>query len=171
MSLYIEWLNQIKEKSNESWLTDSQKKIYNLILNKWQAQPFICLYGKQGVGKSFLAHILAKEHNYFYSQEINSVPSHIAQVILDDAHYDRFIRTEALKREIGRVILISTNPAFEEAMPKIELEINDKDICQFQASLSKYCNISFLYTIPEGNSFTEILLREIVARGEKGHVN
>jgi hypothetical protein len=169
MSLYIEWLNRIKEKSSESWLTDSQKKAYDLVLTKWHSQPFINLYGTSGVGKTFIAHILVKEHTYFYSQDINNVSPKIPQVIVDDAQYDRSIRIKAHQLELGRILLISTAPVSEEAMPKLKLELEDKDLLHFQACLAKYCDITFLYTIPEGHSFSDILLKEIIARGEKQH--
>lgn len=166
MSLYIEWLNLIKEKSNESWLTGSQSKLYNLILNKWHSQPFINIYGNQGVGKTFLAHILAKEHSYFYAQDTKLIPPNLPQVILDDTKYDRNIRITAHNFAIGRIILISNRPVPEEAMPKLKLEINDHDLFHFQACLAKYSNITFIKTTPKGYSYTEMLLKEIIARGE-----
>jgi hypothetical protein len=171
MSLYIEWLNTIKEKSQGNWLTESQKHIYDGILKKWRAQPFINLYGDEGMGKTFICQILAKENGYFFTHDITNASSNCPQVIIDDAIYDRVMRTKASQLGIGRVLLISTIPVLEEAMPKVKLELGAKDIIQFQANLAKFCNITFLHTVPSGTNLTQILLRELIARGEMQHVN
>ena len=171
MSLYIEWMNTIKEKSQESWLTDSQKHIYDAILKKWRAQPFINLYGDEGIGKTFVCQILAKENGYGYFQNISDASHDCPQVIIDDAVYDRVLRTRARELGLGRVLLISTSPVFEEALPKIKLVLGEKDVIQFQANLDKFCNITFIHTIPSGTNFTQILLKELIARGEMQHVN
>jgi len=58
MSLYIEWLNQIKLKADYEWLTKNQRKAFDDIVERWPAEVFLCLYGPPGCGKSFIARLL-----------------------------------------------------------------------------------------------------------------
>jgi len=51
-------------------------------------------------------------------------------------------------------------------MPKVALELNDKDVRQFLATLSNHCGIVFTQTIPEGKDLAEIIRKEVIMRGE-----
>ena len=57
MSLYVRWINLIKEKADETWLTDRQRKVYEAILTRWRSAPFVNLYGPPGAGKTFIARL------------------------------------------------------------------------------------------------------------------
>jgi cytidylate kinase len=165
MSLYIAWINLMKEKADETWLTDSQREVYESILSRWKSSPFINLYGPPGSGKTFVARILAKKHSYAYTHDLKQAPKGAAQVILDNAQYTRMMRPVARQLGLRRVLLIARS-AVAEAMPRVNLELNDKDVRQFQAALSNHCNIIFTQTIPEGLDLAEIIRREVIARGE-----
>jgi MoxR-like ATPase len=165
MSLYVAWINLIKEKADETWPTDSQCEVYERILSRWRSSPFINLHGPPGSGKTFIARLLAKKHGYAYTHELEQAPKHAAQVILDNAQYTRMMRPIARGLGLERVLLI-TRSAVSEAMPKVNLELNDKDVRQFQAALFNHCNIVFTQTIPEGRDLAEIIRREVIARGE-----
>jgi len=165
MSLYLMWINLIKEKANEEWLTKSQREVYRAILERWQSQPFVNLYGHRGVGKTFLAHLLAKHHGYVYVHDLAQAPHNAPHVILDDANYNRALRPLARTLGLGRVLLITETP-IREAMPKVELALDPHDVGQFCANLSERCGISLIYTLPEGTDLGEILRREVIARGE-----
>ncbi len=64
MSLYVEWVNQIKAKATSAWLTKGQRTAFESIVTKWQSHPFVCLYGPPGCGKSFIARLLSSEQGY-----------------------------------------------------------------------------------------------------------
>ena len=169
MSLYVRWVNLIKEKADASWLTDSQRAVYERLLSSWQSQPFVNLYGPSGSGKSFLARILARYHAYAYVQQLEEAPHGAAQVVFDDAEYSRMLRPAARSLALGRVILV-TQHAIGEAMPKAELKLSMHDVRQFCATLSDRCGITFIQTIPESEDLGEVLRQEVIARGE-AHVH
>ncbi|MFW6116685.1 MAG: hypothetical protein ACOC6F_03065 [bacterium] len=165
MSLYIEWINRIKEKADEEWLTDSQREVYESILSHWKAHPFVNLCGPSGSGRTFIARLLAKEHGYAYTHDIEEAPPDAAEVIVDDAQYSRTMRLVARAKGLGRVLLITSRPV-REAMPRVELELDDKDVRQFQAVLANHCDIVFKETIPQGVDLAEIIREEVIERGE-----
>jgi hypothetical protein len=165
MSLYIEWINLIKERADEEWLTDSQREVYERILSHWEAHPFVNLYGPSGSGRSFIARLLTKEHGYAYTHDIEEAPPDAAQVIVDDAQYSRTMRLVARANGLGRVLLITSRPV-REAMPKVKLELDDRDVRQFQARLANHGDIVFKETIPRGVDLAEIIRKEVIERGE-----
>lgn len=164
MSLYVTWINLIKEKAEEAWLTDSQREVYELILSRWKASPFVNLYGPSGSGKTFIARLLAKKRGYAYTHDLEHAPKDAAQVILDNVQYTRMMRPAARELNLGRVLLV-TRRAVPEAMPQVNLELNDKDIRQFQATLYSQCDIVFTQTVPEGHDLGQIIRKEAIARG------
>ena len=165
MSIYTTWINSIKEKADEIWLTDHQRKVYEDILSRWRAAPFVNLHGPAGSGKTFVARLLAKKHGYFYTFDLEEAPEGMSQVILDDAEYSRMLRPLARSRSLGRVLLI-TRTAVKEAMPQALLKLDAKDVRRFQRVLSDYCGIVLTETIPEGTDLTQILHTEVIKRGE-----
>lgn len=165
MSLYVSWVNRIKEKADDSWLTDSQREVYERILSRWQAHSFINLYGASGSGRTFVARLLAKKHGYAYTHDMEEAPEEASQVIVDDAHYSRAMRLIARGKNLGRVLLITSRPV-QEAMPKVKLELDEKDVRQFQATLAHECDIVFTETIPQGVDLSDIIRKEVVEQGE-----
>lgn len=164
MSLYVEWLNLIKEKATSAWLTDGQRAAYEQVISRWQGTNFVNLVGPPGSGKTFLARILAKEHAYFYTHDLQSVPECTANIILDDASYTRLLRATAQVRRLGRVILVSRLPV-SDPMPQAVIALGDADVRQFQHNLFKHCRIQFVHTIPSGTDLSALLRAELVARG------
>jgi ABC-type taurine transport system ATPase subunit len=170
MSLYTTWINLIKEGADEDWLTDSQRQVFESVLLRWKSAQFVNLHGPSGSGKTFIARLLAKEHGYAYVHDLKQSPVGAAQAILDNAQYTRMLRPLARERGLGRVLMV-TRTSIPEAMPKVNLELDDRDVRQFQAGLSKHCGIVFTKTIPQGLDLAEIIRKEVIQRGGEFHVH
>jgi len=166
MSLYVRWLNMIKEHADEAWLTDSQRSAYRDLLERWRAAPFVNLYGPQGSGKSFLAGLLVKHHGYAYVFDLADAPDGAPQVIVDDAVYHRALRPLAREKGLGRVLLVTRQP-IREAMARRQLTLNARDMDQFRTTLSERLAIRFVKTTPKGTDLARALRQEIIARGEQ----
>lgn len=164
MSLYVEWVNLIKERATASWLTDNQRTAYEQILKQWPAVPFVNLLGPPGCGKSFVARILVKEHGYIYTHDLQAAPEHAANVIVDDAEYTRLMRPTAQMLGLGRVIVITCTPV-RDPMPRAEIRLADKDVRQALHNLYTHCGIQFLATTPTGTDLSQIIRTEVIAKG------
>ncbi len=169
MSLYVQWLNLIKERATAEWLTVSQKVAYDRILTRWQGASFVNVHGPPGCGKSFLARILANEHGYIYTHDLSCVPESSDNVIVDNADYTRLMRPMKKKLGLGRVILV-TSTAVRDPMPRAEIKLTEKDVKQALHNLYKYCGVSFTKTDPHGPDLARIIRAEVVARGGAANV-
>ena len=165
MSLYVEWLNNIKAKALYDWLTDSQRKAYDQIVSKWKGSTFICLFGPQGCGKSFLARLLVREKGYTYENEIQNVEPGTPKVIIDGEEYSRLMRPIVMLNEIKRVVVIMRRSP-KDPMPSVEIILTEHDIKQFQHNLTKHGVITSFVTDAEGTDLGQILRKEAIARGE-----
>jgi hypothetical protein len=164
MSLYVQWTNCIKERAETSWLTERQQEVYDSLLNHWHNHSFVNLYGDPGSGKTFIARLLVKTHDYAYTHDLQEAPTNAPNVALDNAKYTRMLRPRARSKGLGRILLI-TRQRITEAMPCLQLELTEKDVLQFQAVLAKYCNITFTKTTPRGVNLSSILYEEVIQRG------
>lgn len=165
MSLYIQWLNLIKERSTSEWLTHNQREVYERLLKDFHSHAFVNIFGPSGSGKTFLARILAKEEGYLYVQDLEEVGEEGLQVVLDNASYDRMLRVTRRIGNMGRVTLLTRQPV-REAMPRLELTLDDRDVRQFMQNLHDHCDIVFLKTMPEDHDLGKLLRDELVARGK-----
>jgi ABC-type phosphate transport system ATPase subunit len=165
MSLYIEWINRIKTQATAEWLTDGQRAVYDSILGRWQAKPFVCLCGPSGCGKSFIARLLARDKGYVYVHELQAAEPGSSQVIVDDAAYTRLIRPIARELRLGRVILVMRQPP-PDPMPHAEVSLGTRDVGQFRRNLYRHQVLSEFLTEAEGTDLEKILRDEAVRRGE-----
>jgi ABC-type cobalamin/Fe3+-siderophores transport system ATPase subunit len=164
MSLYVQWINLIKEKATLEWLTDSQRATYDRILSQWLGAPFVNLCGPPGCGKSFIARLLSKYEGYIYTQDLQTVEHGVANAVLDNAQYTRTMRPTVSLIEIGRVILV-TRRRVSDPMSVAEIDLTEKDVRQFLHNLYTQCGISFTATKPEGTDLARILRAEVIAKG------
>lgn len=165
MSLYVQWINLIKERATPDWLTDSQRVAYEKILRQWHGAPFVNLCGPAGCGKSFVARILVKEQDYIYTHDLQTAPQGAANVILDDAEYTRLMRPTAQLLNLGRVILVTRTPV-HDPMPRADIRLVERDVGQFLHNLYTHCGISFVASDPKGTDLSQIIRAEVIARGE-----
>jgi len=164
MSLYVEWLNQIKLKADYEWLTKSQRKAFNDIVERWPAEVFLCLYGPQGCGKSFIARLLVKLHGYVYTNELKDLEPGPELVVVDGEEYNRLMRPRAQMLPLKRVVILMRRPP-RDPMPKIEVSLDEHDVKQFQHNIIKYGVLQSFKTEVDGTDLGEILHAEAIIRG------
>jgi len=137
--------NQIKLRSNLSWLMPSQSAVYNELL------PFldgfhrvINLYGIQGVGKTFLAHILCKEGLADYAPSPDLIRPAEHPLIIDNAPFERTavrgMRNQMRRHNLRQVILITRYRA-EDTIPSFILSTTPDDIRYFRANLFQHLDL------------------------------
>lgn len=164
MSLYVDWLNQIKLRSNADWLTDAQRSAYDSLLKRWKASTFVCLSGEPGSGKSFIARLLTKAEGFTYVTSLRDAPQG-AQVIVDGEDYMRRMRPVAYLLGLSRVIVVMRRPPIDP-MPIADVVLTTRDVFQFQHNLTKHGILASFRTVATGTDLGEILRAEAIARGD-----
>jgi len=164
MSLYVEWLNQIKLKADYEWLTKNQRKAFDDIVERWPAEVFLCLYGSPGCGKSFIARLLVKMHGYIYTNELKDLEPGPQLVVVDGEEYNRLMRPRAQMLGLKRVVILMRRPP-RDPMPKIELALDEHDVRQFQRNIIKYGVLQSFKTDTDSKDLGEILRGEAIIRG------
>jgi len=164
MSLYVEWLNQIKLKADYEWLTKNQRKAFDDIVERWPAEVFLCLYGPPGCGKSFIARLLVKMHGYVYTNELKDLEPGPQLVVVDGEEYNRLMRPRAQMLGLKRVVILMRRPP-RDPMPKIELALDEHDVRQFQRNIIKYGVLQSFKTDTDSKDLGEILRGEAITRG------
>jgi len=164
MSLYVEWLNQIKLKADYEWLTTNQRKAFDDIVARWPAEIFLCVYGPPGCGKSFIARLLVKIHGYIYTNELKTLEPGPQLVVVDGEEYNRLMRPRAQILHLNRVVILMRRPP-RDPMPKIEVAIDEHNVNQFQHNITKYGILQSFRTKVDGTDLGEILRAEAIIRG------
>jgi len=137
--------NQIKALSDASWLFPSQSAVYQELL------PFlggfhrvVNLYGLQGVGKTFLAHILCKESHVEYVASPDLLRPADRPLVIDNAPFERTavrgMRNQMRKFDLQQVILI-TRYRVEDSVPAFALSLTPDDVRCFRANLFRYLDL------------------------------
>jgi len=164
MSLYVDWLNQIKLKADYEWLTQNQRKAFNDIVERWPAEVFLCLFGPPGCGKSFIARLLVKIQGYVYTNELKTLEPGPQFVVVDGEEYNRLMRPIAQMLRLKRVVILMRRPP-RDPMPKIEIDLDEHDVKQFQRNLIKYGVLQSFKAEIGGKDLGEILRTEAILRG------
>ncbi|MBL7209207.1 MAG: hypothetical protein ISS52_03840 [Dehalococcoidia bacterium] len=164
MSMYVEWLNQIKLKADSAWLTDAQKTAYGDVLERWPAQVFVCLCGPPGSGKSFIGRLLAKEHGFIYANELKEVEPGPHLVVIDGEDYSRLMRPAVRLLGLKRVVVLMRQPP-QDPMPRAEIALTEHDVRQFQHNITKHAVLQSFKTNVDGTDLRQILRAEAIERG------
>ena len=135
MSVYIDILNQIKEKYTYDWLMPSQSAIYDMI-NNFIGPPhkIINVYGKEGSGKTFLGWVLNQKGIGKYFPSLDDLTDNVEIAIIDCTQYDRdFVRglRNRLWSKHVRQAIILTRYRAEDSIPSFALDLNEDDIRVF----------------------------------------
>lgn len=137
--------NLIKTLSNSSWFLPSQVVVYEELL------PFlggldrvVNLFGLQGVGKTFLAHILCKENRVDYIASPELLRSAARPLVVDNASFERSavrgMRNQMRKFDLEQVVLI-TRYRVEDSVPAFALTLTAEDAKCFRANLFRYLDV------------------------------
>jgi hypothetical protein len=137
--------NQIKALSDASWLFPSQAAVYQELL------PFlgglhrvVNLYGLQGTGKTFLAHILCKENRVEYVTSPDLLRPAERPLVVDNAPFARTavrgMRNQMRRFDLQQVILV-TRYRVEDSVPVFALSLTPDDVRCFRANLFRYLDL------------------------------
>lgn len=167
MSLYVEWVNQIKARATPEWLTAGQREAYENLLQRWPAEQIVCLVGPPGSGKSFIARLLVRERGYVYVtslQELQELEPGPRQVVVDGSEYNRLIRPAAMQLGLKRVV-VAQRRLPKDPIPGVEIQLTERDVNQFQHNLTYHGILSSFLTHAKGTDLGQILRAEAVERG------
>ena len=137
--------NQIKALSDASWLFPSQAAVHQELL------PFlggfhriVNLYGLQGGGKTFLAHILCKENRVDYISSPDLMRPADRPLVIDNAPFERTavrgMRNQMRRFDLQQVILV-TRYRVEDSVPAFALSLTPDDVRCFRANLFRYLDL------------------------------
>lgn len=151
MSVYIDILNQIKTHYALDWLTPSQRKVYDeFVAFLGPPHKVVNIYGKEGVGKTFLGWVLDKQGLAKYFPSLEDVTANHSVVIIDNAAHKRDLvrglRNTLRDKHIHQAIIISRYRA-EDSIPCFQLELTDDDVQVFKSNLFRHLDVK----VPDGD--------------------
>lgn len=143
MSQLIRTMNLIKTHRSVEWLTPSQQRALLELEKSLRIPGTVNLSGATGVGKTFLAWILADKlgYAYFPHSECFSMTGRIETpgVIIDNNASDRRFHRNVLKTlqftDIRYAVLITRQP-FRDYTYLVELDLSQKDLEAARTNLS-----------------------------------
>jgi len=142
MSIFITNINKIKRNLNKSWLTDSQKRAFDEIVESLTIHKSVNLHGPSGVGKTFLAWIISKELDYLYFPNIDlaiKTGKKSAGVVIDNFPADRSSYRKALfdlsLKSTYKIVFITRSP-INDHIRYISLSLTDNDIHKVKDNLA-----------------------------------
>ena len=142
---YLELINSIKNNYDETWVTPSQKLIYDRVTTKLKAQKVINIFGDPGVGKTFLGWLIATFFKGNYAQNTNDLKDNIVNV-LDGFGYKkiefRTLLPQLQMLSIPKTVIIS-DKMIQDDIISLELKFDQADKEKFKNNLWKFCKLEF----------------------------
>jgi len=126
---YITLINYIKNNYSFEWLTNNQKNAYNKLKEYLIYDDVINLYGKRGVGKTFLGWVFAKNNNFIYFENEETFRNYRTKTKIN-----AIIDNSTLKdgRDVRRMVSLKTHKVIYISKKKIldygvelKLDLND----------------------------------------------
>jgi len=120
-------------------LTNSQRVVFNELRRFFDSgHRILNVYGREGVGKTFLAWLLANQQAAEYAGCVDELPRAVARAVLDNSSSDRTfvrgMRNVMGRQSIDQLILLSRSRV-EDAIPAFELVLDEDDIRCVRANL------------------------------------
>lgn len=140
MNRFVDILNRIRQNVNTEWLTPSQEAACKLIGQRLNFLDEVNLWGKHGVGKTFIGWLLHDQGLAVYAPRLEDVePAPLRRVVVvDNLGWRRTAVREALHccRSHGydKVVLITAEPV-QEQVAVVELGVTDEDLAKVAANL------------------------------------
>lgn len=142
MNWFVDVLNRIRQSAEPAWLTPSQRRAYEALLERLKFLDEVNLWGGPGTGKTFLGWMFYKQRltDYVSAVEWLGQAGPLRAVVVDNAGWKRREVRDVLHlaRQSGydRVVLITREPV-QEQMATVELPLTPEDIEQAIANLRR----------------------------------
>lgn len=146
MNRLVALLNRVRAESEWNWLTESQLHATRQLRDLLRVHDAVNLFGRRGVGKTFLAwqwvknwHQLGFGRIAHFSLLKQLVPTQTARVaIVDNLSAKRDAIREALRqcRAAGyhRIVLITISPA-DDQLPRVRLDLMESEMAEIAERL------------------------------------
>jgi len=139
MNQFVNILNRIRQKADESWLTLSQQMAKEEIIKKLKFLDEVNLWGSHGAGKTFLGWIMWKQNLVDYSASREYVVSSGSRIIVvDNSSWKRRDVLETLHhyrvRGYDKVLFITTEPV-QHSIATVELKLKLEDLKKASSNL------------------------------------
>lgn len=140
MNCFVDILNRIRQSADSTWLTPSQQRAQNALLERLKFLDEVNVWGHPGTGKTFLGWMLQKQRvaEYVPSAEQIRQASLFHTIIVDNVGWRRkevrdivyLVRLSGYRR----VVLITQEPV-QEHMATVEVLLNHEDVERVIANL------------------------------------
>jgi len=143
MSEFVRTLNAIKRHWDSSWLTDSQRECLRELQSLLVAPRTVNLFGRHGVGKTFLSWALSRESAFEYYPNLSLFQvwptAHHDSVIIDNCAPGRYAHRDVLKaldfRGVRRAVLV-TPALIRDYTYYCQLGLTSADLGKVQSNLA-----------------------------------
>ena len=138
-------INNIKDKFDMTWMTPSQRSIFDLITQKFTTQKVINIYGQSGTGKTFLAWNLEKHFDAIRVSNLEDAENATVVILDNYSHKKTEIRSllqEMFFKNIDKIIVITDKKA-EDDIVCLFLDFTSEDRKVFKNNLWKHFNFDF----------------------------
>lgn len=133
MNRLVDILNRIRQGACVDWLTPSQKVACDLLQERLGFLDEVNLWGRHGVGKTFIGWILHQQGLAAYCPLLGQVKQDLLShtVVIDNLNWRRaeVLKTLHLCRNKGfnRIVLITTEPV-QHQIATVELRLTPEDV-------------------------------------------
>lgn len=133
MNRFVDILNRVRQEAHIEWLTPSQKAAYDLLRERLGFLDEVNLWGRHGVGKTFVGWMLHQQRLAVYYPLLERVKqdSLLHTVVVDNVGWRRAQVLEVLhhcrSKGFNKIVLITTEPV-QHQIATVELRLSAEDI-------------------------------------------
>lgn len=138
MNTYLSLSNFIKENLSDDWMTPSQRKAYDKLIDALSYHNYINLYGTVGAGKTFLGWLLHKNqigHYFSHWSDLEPVSELVVVDNVSETREDfRNLIKEVQLADIHKLIAISREP-INDYVAFVKLDCQQADLTKMTDNL------------------------------------